>query len=102
MLSRNLVEPLTQSPNGPHSLGEKGPLLAFLSLKTALLFFLGSWARNLEVIPTLPVPSSAGTNLSARSAVPWKCHSSSPFLLPSPPLSPQPLFQHETLVPKNL
>lgn len=91
----------TQYPNAPHSLGKAGPLLAFLFLKAASPFSPGSWARNLKVIPTLPAPSSAVTNLSARMHCwPWKCHSSSPFLLPSPPLSPQLPFQHNTLCPR--
>lgn len=88
----------TQSPNAPRSLSKAVPLLAFLFLKAASPFSLGSRARNLEVIPTFPAPSSAVPNLSARSAVPWKCHLSSPFLLPSPPLKP--LFSITLLCPR--
>lgn len=80
--------------------GQSWSLLAFLFLKAASPFSPGSQARNLKVIPTLPAPSSAVTNLSARTATPWKCHSSSPFLLLSPPLSPQPPFRHNTLCPR--
>lgn len=98
LLSRNSTGHPTQSPNAPRSLSKAVPLLAFLFLKAASPFSLGSRARNLEVIPTFPAPSSAVPNLSARSAVPWKCHSSSPFLLPSPPLKP--LFSITLLCPR--
>lgn len=83
--------------------GRRGSPSGFLIPKKKLHYsFWAPGLRNLKVIPTHPAPSSAGTNLSARSAVPWKCHSRSPFPPPSPLLSPQPLFQHKTPQPKNL
>lgn len=88
--------PSRQSGKAPQLCLGPLSLLASLFLKAASPISLASWARNLKVIPTLPAPSSAIPNLSARSAVPWKCHSS------APPLSPQPLFWHNTPLPKNL
>lgn len=84
--------------------GQRGSPSGFLiPKKLHYSFFLGSQARNLKVLQTLPAPSSAVTNLPAHSAVPWKCHPNSPFPLSSPSLlSPQPLFQHKTPWPKNL
>lgn len=79
--------------------GQRGSPSGFLIPKK--LHHSSLWAPGLgisKLSQPLSSPSSAITNLSA---VPWKCHSSSPFSLPSPPLSPQPLFQHKTPWSKN-